>query len=283
MTHPSIETATPETLLAYCAVQAPGDPEAFTRIQARLNEGTLDWSQLLLLRSARGVEGAALLPRTPAPLFPHLRSDALPDAALALYRHLHAWAARQTPPPHLIVQDDFAPPAPNLLAQAGWQLCSHDVIYRTDLHAHPHAPDPAATEGPLAALLGAPFASFYAPIHALAPDVRDQPMREVLEGHARRPGGVLVTISDGHELVGAATVACVRGPAEPTASIAMLGVTPAARGRGWGRRLHAHALAVAAREAKLHMGATASANIAMRRILEANGGQLLHTQAQYQP
>ncbi|MCD0156672.1 GNAT family N-acetyltransferase [Deinococcus sp. 6GRE01] len=65
------------------------------------------------------------------------------------------------------------------------------------------------------------------------------------------------------------------------AGLDLIGVRPAQRGRGYGARLHAHLLGVAAQTFASHTGGTDAGNHAMRRTFERSGSVLLSTQQYY--
>ncbi|THF85916.1 GNAT family N-acetyltransferase [Deinococcus sp. KSM4-11] len=96
---------------------------------------------------------------------------------------------------------------------------------------------------------------------------------------ALRDGWTLHGLFRGQELVAlGAHGASGRPGGVFEASIDMIGVRPAFRGQGLGRRLHAHLLGRAAERHDWHRGGTGADNHAMRRIFEHSGSVLLGTQ-----
>ncbi len=81
--------------------------------------------------------------------------------------------------------------------------------------------------------------------------------------------------------VNAALGAVGPGGRPNTASINLIGVLPDARGEGLGTRLHAHLLALAARQFAAHAGGTEAENAAMRRVFEKHGSRLAATQMSF--
>jgi len=75
----------------------------------------------------------------------------------------------------------------------------------------------------------------------------------------------------------AALAAC--GPARPgTGGIDLIGVHPAQRGQGLGKRLHGHLLTHLAAQFPEHGGITGADNHPMRRVFAGGGSQHTHTQ-----
>ncbi len=93
-------------------------------------------------------------------------------------------------------------------------------------------------------------------------------------------------LSDGWTLIalpGADGLTAALGAVGPggrpaTASINLIGVLPQACGQGLGTRLHAHLLALAARQFATHAGGTEAENAAMRRAFDKHGSRLVATQ-----
>nr|WP_254605981.1 GNAT family N-acetyltransferase [Deinococcus sp. JMULE3] len=66
-----------------------------------------------------------------------------------------------------------------------------------------------------------------------------------------------------------------------TAGIDLIGVLPQRRGQGFGARLHAHLLHLAAQTFGTHVGGTEADNHPMRRLFERHGARLVSTQLDF--
>ncbi|WP_221089725.1 GNAT family N-acetyltransferase [Deinococcus aquaedulcis] len=261
----TIQPARPDTLDQTVALLS-GAEEAARRLQMTRDNvaaGRVKPEQFQLLSSARGVEGVCLIPLPPAvPLLPRLRADVPEAAAQAFLAHLRGCVAA-TPDRRLILDDTQGPLLAGLAQAAGWQLQEEAVIYETDLQVPRWVPDPQAQHLEAAAVA--------------SPEVR------VLLRALDRPDFAL---RDGWTLVGlpetdgtlAALGATGPGGRPGTAGLDLIGVYPAVRGQGLGRRLHGHLLSVAAQSFSEHMGGTDAHNHPMRRIFERHGGVLAQQQ-----
>ncbi|MBZ9752383.1 GNAT family N-acetyltransferase [Deinococcus sp. HMF7604] len=259
MTDWTIEPARPEALHEVVAL-LPDPAEAERRLsllRENVAAGRTHPEQFQLLRSARGLEGVCLLP-TPAhiPLLPRLQAGVPRAAAQAFLAHLRRQA---TPGRQLILDDTLAPLGREAAQAAGWQFQEEAVFYTTDLRARTWPADPQAQR------LG--------PEALTRPDVQRLLAALDRADLSLKEGWVLVALSDaaGHLTALGATGS---GGRPSTASIDLIGVHPAARGQGLGRRLHAHLLALASHTFTGHMGATWADNHAMIRIFEGHGAVL---------
>ena len=61
----------------------------------------------------------------------------------------------------------------------------------------------------------------------------------------------------------------------------LIGVLPHRRGQGFGGRLHAHMLHLAAQTFGTHVGGTEAGNHAMRRLFDRHGARLVSTQLDF--
>ncbi|GAA0506784.1 GNAT family N-acetyltransferase [Deinococcus depolymerans] len=260
----TLQAATPDTLTDIHALH-PDPAEAARRLsvtQERVRAGQLDPARFLLLRAGGAVQGVCFIgPNARVPLFPTYRTDTPADALTAFLRELRRRVS-DTPDRQLLLDDTLVTPRPEEAVQAGWVPDSQQVLYRTDLRARSHAPDPDVT-----------------PVHPDDPGVAEalrelgRPDWEAAGGwtlHAlRREGQVLALGATGP------------GGRPGEAGLDLIGVRPAQRGRGYGARLHAHLLGVAAQTFASHTGGTDAGNHAMRRTFERSGSVLSATQAYY--
>ncbi|MBZ9715169.1 GNAT family N-acetyltransferase [Deinococcus multiflagellatus] len=258
----TIETARPDALHETVAL-LPDRADAERRleiIRGNVAAGRLRPEQVQLLRSPRGLEGVCIIPTAPhIPLLPRLRADVPEPAAQAFLAHLRA----QVTDRRLILDSTQGPLCLGAAQAAGWHFEEEAVVYTTDLTAGRWSLDPqaqlldhAAVALPeVQALLGALNRAAFA-----LPD-----------------GWTLVGLPDASGAL-AALGATGPGGRPGTASIDLIGVHPGARGQGLGRRLHAHLLALAARDFSDHAGATDANNHPMRRIFEGHGAVLAQQQ-----
>lgn len=256
----TVQHPTPETFPDLVALVP--DPEDATNRLNFLHEqvaaGRLQLEQFQVLRSARGVEGVALVNElAQVPIVPHLRADTPDEAITVLARALQQQAA---PEQQLILTDTFAPLKPAPVVAAGWLLDSHQVIYETELRARPYPLDSQAQI-----------------VDADHPEIR-MLMEDLGQGDWKGSEDWTLIALPGAD--GGLAALCAVGPGgrPDTASLNMMGVLPQERGQGLGTRLHAHALALAARRFSTHYGGTERENSAMRRIFERHGSRLMATQ-----
>lgn len=256
----TVQAATAETLpdLVALIVDREDAARRLNFMRERLSGGQLRLEQTLILRSERGVEGHAVINAVPQiPVFPHLRADAPEEAATALARAILEGIG---PEQQLLLDSNLAPLQAAPFEAAGWVLDSRHVMYETDLRARSYPLDPQAQT-----------------VDADQPDIRevlqqlDQPDLELSEDWT------LIALPDKYGLP-AALGAVGPGGRPDTASINLIGVLPPSRGQGLGTRLHAHLLALAARQFATHAGGTEADNGAMRRIFDKHGSRLVATQ-----
>lgn len=262
----TIDCPTPETLADLFALSADsaGAERRLTALRERLEAGTFRLDQGLILRSARGIEGTALLSGpVPVPLIPIFRLDTAEEGLTLLARALRERTAQGR---LLLVQNVDAPRVTRALEAAGWALDSEHVIYETDLRARAYGKDPAVTEG--AEALTRP--GFQALLAQLGRENFELP-----------EGWRLALLEDAGCVVAAGAAGPAQRPGE--AGIDLIGVLPEARGQHFGTRLHAHLLALAAEESGRHMGGTDAGNASMRRIFERHGAQLQAVQLYFRP
>jgi ribosomal protein S18 acetylase RimI-like enzyme len=227
-------------------------------LRERLAGGQLQPGRALVLRSARGVEGHAMINPVPQiPVFPHLRSDASQEGITRLARAIREQAGSGQ---QLLLDSTLAPLQAAPFEAAGWVLDSRHVVYETDLHAQIYPLDPQA--------------------QTVAPDC--PAIRELLEQLGQpeldlSEGWTLIALPDADDSPGALG-AVGPGGRPDTASVNLIGVLLQSRGRGLGTRLHAHLLALAAQNYRSHGGGTDADNAAMRRIFDRHGSRLMATQ-----
>ncbi|MHA0043162.1 GNAT family N-acetyltransferase [Deinococcus sp. PEB2-63] len=258
----TLEAATHDTLADVVAL-IPDSAEAARRLtftRSRVEAGALRPEQFLLLRSPRGLEGVCLRPASPQiPLLPRLREDVPAGALIALLRELRAAA------PRLILVSTQAPLRRDEAEAAGWALQEANVVYETtDLRARSYPADP----------------------HVQPVTVHDPGVAEALTALGREdwtPGEdwTLHALTHAGEVVALAALGA-SGPPD-TAGIDLIGVLPHRRGRGqgFGGRLHAHLLHLAAQTFGMHVGGTEADNHAMRRLFERHGARLVSTQLDF--
>ncbi|KEF35019.1 hypothetical protein RDMS_04270 [Deinococcus sp. RL] len=264
----TIETPTLGTLTDFFALHP--DPVDVARrlpiLRENIASGRVRLENVLILRSERGVEGTALISAAPqVPVFPRFRPDVMPEGVTALALALRD---RAEPGRELVLQDDLAPLDAAPVEAAGWVLQDEHVMYETDLQARSYPLVPDAVEG------GA--------------ELREQHDIAALMSTLGHPdwewaeGWTLVALpgADGHPIALGAF-----GPSGRPgwANLNMMGVHPAARGQGYGTRLHAHLLARAAESFTRHGGGTEAENHAMRRIFEKSGSRHVSTQMYFRP
>ncbi|OLV18110.1 GNAT family N-acetyltransferase [Deinococcus marmoris] len=256
----TVQPATAETLPDLVALIVDREDAAgrLTFLRERLAGGQLKLENTLILRSDKGVEGHALINTVPQiPVFPNLRADVPEEAVIALAQAILAQAG---PEQRLLLDDNLAPLQAAPFEAAGWVLDSRHVIYETDLRARTYPLDPQAQT-----------------VDADQPEIREllkqlgQPDLEVSDGWT------LIALPGADGLT-AALGAVGPGGRPDTASINLIGVLPPSRGQGLGTRLHAHLLALAARQFATHAGGTEAENAAMRRVFDKHGSRLAATQ-----
>ncbi|GGL73393.1 GNAT family N-acetyltransferase [Deinococcus aerolatus] len=259
----TVQPATAKTLpdLVALIVDREDAARRLTVMRERLAGGQLSLENALILRSERGVEGHALITAVPQiPVFPHLRFDVPQEAVMLLARALLEVAGSEQ---RVLLDDNLAPLHAAPFEAAGWVLDSRHVMYETSLRARTYPLDPQAQA-----------------VEADQPDIRvllhqlGQPHLELSEGWTL----IALPAADG---VTAALGAVGPGGRPDTASINMIGVLPEARGQGLGTRLHAHLLALAARQFATHVGGTEAENAVMRRVFDKHGSRLVATQLSF--
>lgn len=256
----TVQPATAETLPDLVALIADREDAArrLTFMRERLAGGQFRLENTLILRSGRGVEGNALINAVPQiPVFPHLRSDAPEEAVTALARAILEGAG---PEQRLLLDDHLAPLQAAPFEAAGWVLDSRHVMYETDLRARTYPLDPQAQT-----------------VNADQAEIRELLAQLQQPGWESEEGWTLITLP-GTDGSFAALGAVGPGGRPDTASVNMIGVRPQAREQGLGTRLHAHLLALAARQFATHTGGTEAENAAMRRIFDKHGSRLAATQ-----
>lgn len=255
----TIERATAETLPDAYGLH-PDRAEAQTRLEQfrqRVAQGQARPEQFVLLRSRRGVEGVALLPKHPhVPLVVHTREGASAGGLTPFYAELRAAAPERT----LLLDSTLAALDPGPALEAGWKPSAPEqVLYETDLAARTWALTPGTLEGGAELLERPDLAALLAEL-----------------GQGGWTGGPDWRVV---ALLGEAGLPVALGALGPSnrpgwASINLIGVQEGERGRGLGGHLHAHLLARAAERFAWHAGGTEADNQAMRRIFERNGSQL---------
>lgn len=256
----TLEAATHDTLADVVAL-IPDPAEAERRLtftRTRIEARALHPEQFLLLRSPRGVEGVCLRPASPrVPLFPQVREDVPADALIAFLCELRAAA------PRLILVSTQAPLRREEAEAAGWALQETNVVYETpDLRARSYPADP----------------------HVQPVTVHDPGVAAALTALGREawvPGEdwTLHALTHAGEVVALAALGASGRP--DTAGIDLIGVLPQRRGQGFGGRLHAHLLHLAAQTFGTHVGGTEADNHAMRRLFERHGARLVSTQLDF--
>ncbi|MFC4427969.1 GNAT family N-acetyltransferase [Deinococcus navajonensis] len=255
--HPTLPTLSD----LHALVSDPAEAAERTRqTRQRLENGQLKLEQWLILRDVRGVEGVALISaNSRVPTIPRFRRDVSPAHFTALLRAVHH---RAGPQGRLVLQEDLAPMNWDAAAAAGWHIDSEELIYQTDLRGRLATPEPDA--------------------RSLRTTDLDRPDLQALLAALDRAD---LSLPDDWTLVGlpaadgtlVALGAC--GPARPgTGGIDLIGVHPAYRGRGLGKRLHAYLLGCLAGQCSDHSGVTGADNLAMRGVFAASGSQHIHTQ-----
>ncbi|RJF71730.1 GNAT family N-acetyltransferase [Deinococcus cavernae] len=259
-----IEQATPATLSDIYALHDPADAaRRLPALQKRVAEGKTSADRFWLLRSERGVEGVVNLTARPEiPLFPRYRADTPAAHVTAFLKHLKELVSGQ-PEQQLILDSQLVPLNPAPAEAARWVLDDSQAVYETTLSSLPVRFDAGAQKVDQATL--------------------DSPaLRRLLSelgrgGWELQPDWTLVMLtSDAGEPV-------ALGAAGPSgrpgyAGIDLIGVHPNYRRQGYGTRLHAHLLTLAAEEFEMHGGGTPGENHAMRRIFDRNGSRQLSDQ-----
>lgn len=258
----TIQSATPATLPDLFA-PLPNPADAGTRLatlRQNIGAGKVSLENLLILRSERGVEGSVLLSRAvQVPAFPRFRTD-VPNEGMTAFAQ--AIRERAEPERLLVLQDTLSPLRAAPIEAAGWVLESQHVVYETDLQARPYHHDPQVLEGG-EELLGQPE------LQALLRDLGRA-------DYTLADGWTLAVLREADNLLAVGAVGPSGRPSY--ASVDLIGVLPAARGRGLGTCLHEHLLSLAAERFTWHGGGTQADNHAMRRIYEKNGSHLQATQ-----
>ncbi|AWT36501.1 GNAT family N-acetyltransferase [Deinococcus arenae] len=256
----TLEAAQPDTLDDVVALIS--DPaEAARRLtftRTRIEAGALRPEQYLILRSPRGVEGVCLRPTNPrVPLFPQLREDVPAEALTVFLRELRAAA------PRLILFSTQAPLRREEAQAAGWALQEANVVYETaDLRARSYPADP----------------------HVQPVTVNDPGVAAALTALGREdwtPGEdwTLYALTHAGEVAALGALGASGRP--DTAGIDLIGVLPQRRGQGFGGRLHAHLLHLAAQTFGTHVGGTEAGSHAMRRLFDRHGARLVSTQLDF--
>jgi|GEM_PF-2720723 len=274
----SFDTVTPSTLRAYHDLNATRD--TFQLLQDRLREGRLTYDQLFLLRSRRGPEAAVMIGGGPV-IMPRVRFDAPVEASRFLAAEVLSRTDRRRQ--RLVLDSLIAPLAVEAFEEAGWCVAHHSVLYRTDLTVHQGALDGAVQERPIADVRSGELASLFEDLVAADGAIGDTGSadpQEALQDELDTEGCRLFVLVDELTVLAAATLRI--GP-RGEAQVHMLGVRPASRGRGIGRRLHAHVLAMASEVTRVHMGVTDASNAAMWRIITRNGAERTSEQFQLRP
>ncbi|NTY01388.1 GNAT family N-acetyltransferase [Deinococcus sp. JMULE3] len=256
----TLEAATHDTLADVVAL-IPDSAEAERRLTftlSRVEAGALRPEQFLILRSPRGVEGVCLRPASPQiPLLPRLREDVPAEALTAFLRELRAAG------PRLILVSTQAPLRREEAETAGWAFQEANVVYeRADLRARSYPADP----------------------HVQPVTVHDPGVAEAMTALGREawtPGEdwTLYALTHAGEVVALAALGASGRP--DTAGIDLIGVLPQRRGQGFGARLHAHLLHLAAQTFGTHVGGTEADNHPMRRLFERHGARLVSTQLDF--
>lgn len=261
----TVESPTLDTLADLYALHEEGtDVSALlAALRERLATGRTRLGDLLILRSARGVEGAVALPSAAGvPIFPRCRPDTSSEGVTALLRAVRGLSH---PGGRLILDSTLAPQDEAAAGAAGWTLEERHVLYETDLRARAYPLDPQAVQGG-AELLNRPD------VQALLEQVgraEDEPEEDWT---------LVALVEEGAVVALGATGSTPRPGREPVATVDLIGVLPGARGRGLGARLHAHLLALAAETCAEHAGATGADNAPMRHIFGKHGARLVAAQ-----
>lgn len=260
-----VTPATAETLGDLYALHSDREDAArrVEGLRGRIATGHVQFSQVLILRGPRGVEGTLLVAGNSAvPLFPRLRPGSPAAAITAL---LGAARAQVSPDRRLILDRTLAPLGAAPAEAAGWRHTETHVLYETDLRAHVSVTDPAAraagaNDPAVRALLADLGRADWAPeedeelVALFGPDDRPCALGTVRSGHTPDLG-----------------------------MIDLIGVRPGLRGQAYGTRLHAHLLGRVAERFGRHVGATDADNLAMRRILARHGALDTSVQEVYLP
>ncbi len=270
-----LTTIRPESLDDFLSFDRPLPiSEALAR---NLQNGKLTFDQMYLFRHRGKPEAAFTLTASPV-VVPHM------DAGMAkVGRRAFATLVRELlegTGKIVIVDSVSAPVGVDAFIEAGWTVTSHDKLYRTDLMRGSWDLDAVAEELGAGALLSPELRAFYneilktdTQIGDTGTDNPDESFGEAVFDDTVR----LFVIRREGRVLAAATLFSV---AKDEAGVHLLGVVPAQRNKGIGRRLHAHVLAVAKSGARFHVGGTRADNTAMHRIYMKNGAVLVSEQVQ---